>query len=43
MDRKAKLGGFLENYHNAFTEYQGKEIAHWNFDDHNVPKIKKLV
>lgn len=34
--RKAKLGGFLENYHYAFVEYQGGGIAHWNFDDDDV-------
>lgn len=34
--RKVKLGGFLENYHYAFVEYQGGGIAHWNFDDDDV-------
>jgi len=41
MDRETKLGG-LENCHYAFVEYQGKEIAHWNFNGHNIPKLKKL-
>jgi AAA15 family ATPase/GTPase len=35
-DKKRKFEGFLENYHYAFVEYQGGNLAHWNFDDDDV-------
>ncbi|MFZ6751575.1 ATP-dependent nuclease [Undibacterium sp. Ren11W] len=34
--QKSRYRGFLENYHYAFIEYQGGNIAHWNFDDDDV-------
>ena len=33
LERVKKLRNYKENLHYIFTEYQGSNITHWNFDD----------
>ena len=33
LKRVNKLRNYKENLHYIFTEYQGSNITHWNFDD----------